>query len=120
MRLGYAIFLGYLSIAILASYFVLNVFVGEIKPSARQSMEDSLVDTANLLAEIASPDMKDNRLLTGHFSRQIAAYRTRNLDASIWGFSRQRPGFRIYITDASGIVVYDSIEESVGKDFSQW
>ncbi|RYZ47597.1 MAG: two-component system sensor histidine kinase CreC, partial [Proteobacteria bacterium] len=39
---------------------------------------------------------------------------------SIWGFSRQRPGFRIYITDASGIVVYDSIEESVGKDFSQW
>jgi two-component system sensor histidine kinase CreC len=120
MRLGYAIFLGYLLIAILAGYFVLNVFVDEIKPSARQSMEDSLVDSANLLAEIAVGDMKDKTLQTGNFSRQIAAYRKRNLDASIWGFARNRPGFRIYITDTSGIVLYDSIDEAVGKDFSKW
>jgi two-component system sensor histidine kinase CreC len=120
MRLGYAIFLGYFLIALLAGYFVLNVFVEEIKPSARQSMEDSLVDAANLLAEIAVDDLKNNQLSSGAFARQIAAYNNRNIKASIWGVSRERSGFRIYITDARGFVLYDSINQAVGKDFSQW
>jgi two-component system sensor histidine kinase CreC len=120
MRLGIGIFLGYLLIALLASYFILNVFVDEIKPSARQSMEDSLVDAANLLAELAVDDMKNGRLPSGAFARHVASYQARRLDASIWGFSRQRPGFRIYITDASGIVRYDSTQEALGQDYSRW
>ncbi|HET9237374.1 MAG TPA: two-component system sensor histidine kinase CreC [Oligoflexus sp.] len=120
MRLGFGIFLGYFLIAILAGYFVLNVFVDEIKPSARQSMEDSLVDAANLLAELAVDDMVENRLAAGDFSKRVAAYQARQLDASIWGFSRKRPGFRIYITDAKGIVQYDSAHEDLGRDYSQW
>lgn len=120
MRLGFGIFLGYFLIAILAGYFVLNVFVDEIKPSARQAMEDSLVDAANLLAELAVDDMKDGRLASGAFSQRVAAYQARQLDASIWGFARKRPGFRIYITDAKGIVQYDSAQEALGQDYSQW
>lgn len=120
MRLGIGIFLGYLLIALLAGYFVMNVFVDEIKPSARQSMEDSLVDAANLLAELAVDDMRNARLSSGAFAKHVAAYQARDLDASIWGFSRKRPGFRIYITDAKGIVQYDSAHEALGQDFSQW
>ncbi|WP_141731310.1 two-component system sensor histidine kinase CreC [Oligoflexus tunisiensis] len=120
MRLGIGIFLGYLLIALLAGFFVLNVFVDEIKPSVRQSMEDSLVDAANLLAELAVDDMKNGLLPSGTFSKHVASYQSRQLDAAIWGFSRTRPGFRIYITDASGIVRYDSANEALGQDFSQW
>lgn len=120
MRLGIGIFLGYLLVAVLAGYFVLNVFVEEIKPSARQAMEDSLVDAANLLAELAVEDMRTGRLSSGSFSRQVASYQARRLDASIWGFSRTQPGFRIYITDAKGIVKYDSANEAMGQDFSRW
>ncbi len=120
MRLGIGIFLGYLLIAILAGYFVLNVFVDEIKPSARQAMEDSLVDAANLLAEIATDDFKDGNLQNGAFSKQVARYQARQLNASIWGFDRSKPGFRIYITDERGIVQFDSSREDLGKDYSRW
>ncbi len=120
MRLGFGIFLGYLLVAVLAAYFVLNVFVDEIKPSARQAMEDSLVDSANLLAELAVDDMKSGRLASGTFAQHISRYQSRDLGASIWGFSRSRPGFRIYITDAKGIVQYDSAHEALGQDYSRW
>jgi two-component system sensor histidine kinase CreC len=120
VRLGIGIFLGYLSIAILGAYFVLNVFAEEIKPSARQSMEDSLVDAANLLAELALDDLKSDRLQSGVFSEHVAAYQARRLNASIWGFNRTSPGFRIYITDSRGVVKYDSSHQDEGKDFSQW
>jgi two-component system sensor histidine kinase CreC len=120
MRLGFGIFLGYLLIAVLAGYFVLNVFVDEIKPSARQTMEDSLVDTANLLAELAVDDMKSGVLPSGAFAQHVSSYQARRLDAAIWGFSRTRPGFRIYITDADGIVQYDSSNEALGQDYSRW
>lgn len=120
MRLGLGIFLGYVLIAALAGYFVLHFFVDEIKPSARQAMEDSLVDTANLLAELAADDVAENRLGSGSFARQVAAYQARQLNASIWGFSRNDPGFRLYITDSKGIVIYDSQQEALGRDFSRW
>ena len=53
MRLGFRLLLGYFLIVGLAAFFVLNVFVDEVKPGVRQTMEDTLVDTANLLAEVA-------------------------------------------------------------------
>jgi two-component system sensor histidine kinase CreC len=120
MRLGFGIFLGYFLMAVLAGYFVLNVFVDEIKPSARQAMEDSLVDAANLLAELAVDEMKNGTLASSSFARHVEAYQTRKLDAAIWGFSRQRPGFRIYVTDAQGLVRYDSAGLAVGQDYSRW
>ncbi|RYZ88223.1 MAG: two-component system sensor histidine kinase CreC [Proteobacteria bacterium] len=120
MRLGVGIFLGYLLIAILAGYFVMNVFVDEIKPSARQAMEDSLVDAANLLAEIATDDFKAGNLQDGDFAKRVAAYQARQLNASIWGFDRRKPGFRIYITDETGIVRFDSSRTDLGKDYSRW
>lgn len=120
MRLGYGIFLGYFLVALLAAYFVLNVFVDEIKPSARQAMEDSLVDSANLLAELAADELKAGTLAKGQFQERVSAYQARRLDASIWGFKRQSADFRIYITDVKGIVLYDSRNESLGQDYSKW
>jgi two-component system sensor histidine kinase CreC len=52
MSLSVRIFLVYLIFVGLASYFILNTVVEEIKPGVRQSTEETLVDTANLLAEI--------------------------------------------------------------------
>ena len=47
MKIGLRIFLGYFLIIGLAGFFVMRVFVNEVKPGVRQAMEDTLVDTAN-------------------------------------------------------------------------
>ena len=47
----------------LAAWFVLTIFVDEVKLGVRQAMEDTLVDTANVLAELAAKDVKTGMTL---------------------------------------------------------
>ncbi|PPD57161.1 MAG: two-component system sensor histidine kinase CreC, partial [Methylotenera sp.] len=49
MNISLKIFLGYFVLVGLAAWFVLIVFVEEVKPGVRQAMEDTLVDTASIL-----------------------------------------------------------------------
>ena len=57
MRLGLRLAFGFLLITGLAAFFVMRVFMAEVKPSVREVMEDIMVDTANLLAETAATDL---------------------------------------------------------------
>jgi two-component system sensor histidine kinase CreC len=47
-------------------------------------------------------------------------YAGRPIDAKIWGFSKQSLDFRIYVTDAKGIVLFDSENVAQGQDYSKW
>jgi len=58
VKIGLRIFLGYFLIVGLAGFFVMRVFVDEVKPGVRQAMEDTLVDTSNALAELAAADLR--------------------------------------------------------------
>lgn len=62
MTLGLRIFLVYLLFISLTGYFVLSTVMKEIRPGVRQSTEETLVDTANLLAEILRDDFKAGTL----------------------------------------------------------
>ena len=48
MNISLKIFLGYFLLVGLAAWFVLIIFVDEVKPGVRQAMEDALVDTATV------------------------------------------------------------------------
>jgi two-component system sensor histidine kinase CreC len=129
MHLGLRLFFGFLAITGLAAFFVMRVFVAEVKPSVREVMEDILVDTANLLAEDAQADlaaMPPGGDLTGsRFARVVQAYAGRPVDAQIWGLHKRRLDLRIYVTDAQGRVVLDAgapTESAVatGQDYSRW
>ena len=120
MKIGLRIFLGYFLIVGLAGFFVMRVFVNEVKPGVRQAMEDTLVDTANALAQLATPDMRDGRIGSGQFARSIDALVQRDVRAQIWNFRKRSFDYRIYVTDARGLVVYDSTHQAVGKDYSRW
>jgi len=120
MRLGLRIFLGYFLIVGLAAWLVLSVFVGEIKPGVRQAMEDTLVDTANVLAILAADDMQGGHMQDGQFARRVSALAQRDVHARIWGFRKESLDYRVYVTDAHGIVVFDSSGKDVGRDYSRW
>ncbi len=125
MKIGLRIFLGYFVIVALAALLLARVFVAEVKPGVRQAMEDTLVDTANVLAELATDDMLAGRMADGTFARRVHALRGRDFGAAIWGFGKRETNYRIYVTDAKGIVVFDSEGTAsqggaVGKDYSRW
>jgi two-component system sensor histidine kinase CreC len=120
MRIGLRMFLGYFLIVGLAAFFVMRVFVNEVKPGVRAAMEDSLVDTANALAVLAAEDLRAGRMADGAFAKAVDSLAQLPLDARISGVGKPRFDYRIYVTDARGIVIYDSVHRDVGKDFSRW
>ena len=127
MRLGIRLLFAFFLINGIAAFFVLRVFMAEIKPSVREVMEDMMVDTANILAELASEDLAAGRLAAGAdnsgaspFAQHVRRYAARPIDAAIWGFSKQSLDYRIYVTDTTGRVLFDSENRSVGADYSQW
>ncbi|KAF1717350.1 two-component system sensor histidine kinase CreC [Pseudoxanthomonas wuyuanensis] len=120
MRLGLRLFLGFFLIVGLAAFFVMRVFVNEVKPGVRQAMESTLVDAANVLAVMAADDLKAGRINDGKFMRDLAQAQQRDLRATIWRFPKRRVDYRITITDAAGIVVFDSEGRDLGRDNSRW
>ena len=120
MRLGLRLFLGFFLIVGLAAFFVMRVFVNEVKPGVRQAMESTLVDAANVLAVMAAEDLKAGRIAQGRFVQQLARAQRRELNAHVWQFPKRSIDYRITITDARGIVVYDSSGRDVGRDNSRW
>lgn len=120
MRVSLRILLGYFMIVGLAAWFVMNIFIEEVKPGVRQAMEDTLVDTANLLATLAQADLQNGQIQTGAFAQAVAAYQARETKIELWGIPRRDAQYRIYITNAQGTVVFDSEHRDVGADFSRW
>lgn len=121
MSLGARFFLGYFLVVGLGAYFLINTFMSELRPGVRQSMEDALVDTANLLAEVVEDDVKRGNMPQSAFAKQVDDFLSRRVNARIWEYTKSRAAYRIYITDAEGIVLYDSDNgKAVGRDYSKW
>ncbi|MFJ2713118.1 two-component system sensor histidine kinase CreC [Pseudomonas sp. NPDC087346] len=120
MSLGLRIFLVYVLFVGLTGYFVLNTVMEEIRPGVRQSTEETLVDTANLMAEILRDDFKAGTLSENRWPELLRAYGDRQPKATIWGLPKNQVNHRIYVTDAKGIVVLDSSGVAVGQDYSRW
>lgn len=125
MRLGLRLFLGFFLVAGLSAFILLRVVLGEFKPSVREVMEDMMVDTANLVAELARDDlaaMPPGGDLTGtRFAQRVRDYAERPVDARILSARKRTLDFRIYVTDQAGRVVLDTSPiPAVGQDYSAW
>lgn len=120
MRLGFRLLLGVFLIVGMAAYVGLSTFSREVKPGVRQGMEVALVDTANLLAELAAQDMARGTLVQGRLAQAFRNYQARDVRARIGWMTKTGAGLRLYVTDAEGIVRFDSDGDAVGQDYSRW
>lgn len=120
MKLSVRLFLGYFFLVAVAGQLVLMLVVRQISPGVRTALEASLVDTANLLAELAAPDLQHGRIADGNFANAVRRYSKRPVSATIFGFPKQSLDYRVYVTDAAGVVRFDSAGQAVGQDYSRW
>lgn len=120
MPIAIRIFLAYFLFVGLSGWFVLSTVMDEIRPGVRQSTEETLVDTANLLAEVLKDDLASGTLNQGRWPQLLKAYGMRSPSADIWGVTKTQVNHRIYVTDAKGMVLLDSTGKAVGQDYSRW
>lgn len=110
------IFAGYALLIALGAYLGLRLFTNELKPSVRQSVEELLVDNANLFAELVDPA----DLGADAFAAAVERFKARHFSALIYGLPKDEPDLRVYVTDQRGIVRFDSNGVDLGEDYSSW
>ena len=114
------IFLGILFIYAVGLAAVLYHVVSDLDPRYRESAEESLVETSQVLAALVEQDVRGGALDTARLEALFKAVYARQFEAQIFDIRKTRVELRTYVTDRKGTVVFDSTGQSLGKDFSQW
>ena len=111
---------GYVVITAIAMLLAMRLFSDQFVPGVRQSVEEMLVQTANLLAEVAAKEMQAAPGKTANIGEMFQSYQRRQFDARIYGVQKNQPDLRVYVTDQRGYVLFDSRGEATGQDYSRW
>ena len=121
MRLGAVVFVAYVAILALCFSYPLARIGSGLLTAYLESVEEPLVDTANILAAIVGRAAERDNLDPEEFYRVFSEVRGREVAAQIYEMRKQRVDLSVYITDAQGIVLFDSdSRETIGKDYSKW
>jgi len=92
----------------------------DIDPRYRESAEESLVDTANLLATLLERQVYAGVIQTEELERTLDHLGQRPLDAQIFQIRKKAVVLHVYVTDRQGTVLYDSAGRDAGRDYSGW
>jgi two-component system sensor histidine kinase CreC len=114
------IFLGILLIYAAGIAFLLYRVLADLDPRYRESAEESLVETAQVMASLVEQDVRDGAIDTARLEPLFKSVYARQFEARIFSMTKQRVELRLYVTDRSGKVLYDSLGQVTGADFSQW
>lgn len=120
MSLRLRLLLVVLGIYCAGGYFITSWTLDQVRPRYLESMEESLVDTSVLLASVAEAQLKDDVPDADSLRRVFAAARSRQFEAQIYTLRKTSLDLQVYVTDAAGVVVFDSADGATGKDFSRW
>ncbi|TWO70615.1 two-component system sensor histidine kinase CreC [Caenimonas sedimenti] len=114
------IFLGILLIYLAGTAFLLYRVLADLDPRYRESAEESLVETAQVMAGLVESDLRNGAIDTARLGPLFASVYARRFDAQIFSHSKQRVELRLFVVDATGRVLFDSRGQQAGADFSQW
>ncbi|MDQ6683577.1 MAG: two-component system sensor histidine kinase CreC, partial [Pseudomonadota bacterium] len=114
------IFIGILLAYALGVAFLMYRQLGDIDPRYRESAEESLVDTAQLMAALVEESSGDGTLRAANFEPVFRALYERRFSADIYGIEKTRVELRMTAVDRDGTVVFDSRGLALGADHGQW
>jgi len=121
MRLGAVLFLAHLLILALCFSYALEQVGKRFRTAYLESAAEPLADTANLMAACVGQQIEEGNFSAEEFYRVFEEARGRKVAARIYEMRKDGVDLSVYITDAKGIVLFDSDNrETIGEDFSLW
>ncbi|HYO14732.1 MAG TPA: two-component system sensor histidine kinase CreC [Thermoanaerobaculia bacterium] len=121
MKLGFRMFLFYLTIFVACLYFTTDWIWTTLRTRYLESVEEPLVDAANILASLVEAEMARPDFTLADLQAPLARAHSRALSARIYDLEKSAVDLQLYITDASGKVVLDTHRpQAVGQDYSRF
>lgn len=119
MSISARILLGFLILSVAGFYLLVLPIRDRVERQYLEAAEEPMVDTAEMLAAIVSKELESSGRLPDSLAAGLAATARRKLEATIYGWEKKSVLMDVYVTDAHGIVLFDSGHpERVGADFS--
>ncbi|WP_201580026.1 two-component system sensor histidine kinase CreC [Psychrobacter sp. Pi2-52] len=127
LSIFFRIWLAVALVLVICGVVVFTQLFGYVKPTAQQVIEDTLLDTSKLLAASLHVPLSTGQLYDEEYQSQ--------LDAAFVGMpamgetlspvdqTKSYSSFRVYVTDSSGIVIYDSLpkpDNNEGQNYGRW
>jgi two-component system sensor histidine kinase CreC len=117
VKIRTGILIGYTLIIGLGFYLLVRWILDDLQPRYLEAIEEVLVDTSNTLAAMAS----SSGIERGDIEEIFDRVSRRRFRARIYERVKTDVDLRVYITDAYGIVTFDSDgDRAVGEDYSTW
>lgn len=121
MRLGTRIFIAYLLIFAACFYYPFDRVAQDLRTRYVEGIEDPLVDQANILAGLVGWEIQAGRFFPENLYEAFDNIYGRALSAQVYDLLKTRVDIRVYITDASGKIIFDSgNRQNIGLDYSNW
>ena len=121
MSLRLRIVLVYAVLVVASFSVVIWLIISDVRPRYLEAVEDSTVDTVELLAVLISQQVTEGAMPLDAVASAMQALGERRFNARIFGITKQRVDLNVYITDRNGILLYDSRGLfPPGTDFSRW
>lgn len=114
------IFLALLLVYAIGMAVLLHQLLGDLDPRYRESAEEGLVETAQLLATVIEQDVEQGALPTDRIAGIFRDLYARRFSAQVYSLHKTRVELRAYVTNRHGTVVFDSTGRDLGKDYSGW
>ena len=114
------IFVGILLVYALGVGLLMYRLLADIDPRYRESAEESLVETAHLLAAQVEQHSGEGTLDAESLRPVFRNLYARSFSARIFGFEKTGVEMQALVIGRDGIVVFDSLGQREGEDFSQW
>ena len=100
-------------------YLLVRQQLSLVEPQTYQATEESMVDAAQLLAAFVEADLAAGGFDKERFHEAFAGAERRKFSATIHGHLKDHVGLGAYLTDAKGVVLFDSGGKFEGADFSE-
>jgi len=119
LRLRLALFL--VAVFCVGGWLLVRTVLAEVKPRYLESMEESMVDSSRLLAALLETQLRGDTVDPEPLRTAFAATRSREFVAQVYSMRKTQIDLRVYVTDATGRVVFDSDNgRDEGADYSHW
>ena len=114
------IFIALIAVYVVGMAALLYQLLADLDPRYRESAEEGLIETAQLMATVIEQDVEYGALPTDRISGIFRDLYARRFSAQVYQLHKTRVDLRAYVTNAHGVVVYDSTGRALGQDFSSW
>ena len=105
-----------------AFYYLFSNLHDRVEQQYFEAVEEPMVDAAHLFASLAELGVSDDgKIDVSNLRETFARAKRREIEAQIYGHLKTAVTMNVYVTDAQGIVLYDSDGgRAEGQDFSSY